>query len=111
MLCEHSSIEDLREMLRSFYLSEHFTDINMEELRVELDMFIHLNDESSTEYQKCLLEDLGDELELAIEEEKHSDESQIEAHESEANIVEKQEFILKTENIAVILVDIVNVDL
>ena len=63
-------------------------------------MFIHLNDESSTEYQKCLLEDLGDELALAIE-----------VHESEANTVENQEFILKTENIAVILVDIVNVDL
>jgi len=83
----------------------------MEGLRVELDMFIHLNDESSTEYQKCLLGDLGDELALAIEEEKHSDESQIEVHESEANIAENQELILKTENIAVTLVDIVNVDL
>ena len=40
------TIEDLGEMLRSFSLSEHFTDINMEGLRVELDMFIHLNDGS-----------------------------------------------------------------
>jgi len=83
----------------------------MEGLRVELNTFIHLNDESSTEYQKKLLEDLGDELASAIEGEKHSDKSQIKVHESEANIAENQKYFLKTENIAVILVDIVNVDL
>jgi len=83
----------------------------MEGLKVELDTFIHLDDESSTEYQKCLLEDLEDELTLAIEEEKDSGESQIEEHESEVDITENQEIFLETEKIAAILADIVNVDL